>query len=28
MSVIEWNPEGKAALEILNYWCWLKEQLV
>jgi chromosome partitioning protein len=28
MSVIEWNPEGKAALEILNYWSWLKEQLI
>lgn len=28
MSVVEWNPEGKAALEILNYWSWLKEQLV
>lgn len=27
MSVIEWNPEGKAALEVLHYWSWLKEQL-
>lgn len=28
MSVIKWNPEVKATLEILNYWSWLKEQLV
>lgn len=28
MSVTEWNTEGKASLEIQDYWIWLQEQLV
>lgn len=27
MSVTEWNAEGKASLEIQDYWIWLQEQL-
>lgn len=28
LSVTEWSKDGKAALEIHNYWSWLKEQLI
>lgn len=26
-AVTEWNPDGKAAAEIKNYWLWLQEYL-
>jgi chromosome partitioning protein len=26
-SVMEFNPTGKAAMEILAYWSWLQEEL-
>jgi chromosome partitioning protein len=25
-AVSEWNPDGKAANEVLEYWNWLKEE--
>lgn len=27
-AVSEWNPSGKAALEIKEYWTWLQERIL